>query len=34
MSLSQLRSFASAEGISERLTAEEEKGMARAIRRA
>lgn len=34
MSLSQLRSFSSSEGVSERLTAEEEKQMARAIRRA
>ena len=34
MSLSQLRSFSSSESASERLTAEEEKQMARAIRRA
>ena len=34
MSLSQLRSFDSGDGVSERLTAEEEKAMARKIRRA
>jgi len=34
MSLSQLRSFSTSEGVSERLTADEEKQMARAIRRA
>ncbi len=34
MSLSQLRSFDSGEGVNERLTAEEEKAMARRIRRA
>ena len=34
MSLSQLRSFSTSEGVSERLTADEEKQMARSIRRA
>ena len=34
MSLNQLRSFSSGDGVSERLTAEQEKAMARSIRRA
>ena len=34
MSLNQLRSFSSGDGVSERLTAEQEKSMARSIRRA